>query len=869
MKASKSAANGDGSLAKAGEGRPPIDKSTVRSSNGSSLTTSDIVVTDCTLRSGLRQSVLERSDHLTTAEQDFLHNLCIIGNDIEVQVAHEKLLDTDVFFPASRTSTESAAFRKSVMDDSETTGWASDTIHLNFEGDSIVYASDSIFHKSDGTLLDLQNASSDEFRTSELSHSFRTNGVGSERRLSRLEERKSGIAVHLWKAHESGLGISKQASRRSLFGRSSKTSSSGSNKSGCLLVDSGDIFRLPNAPKDVTTTSDGRRVSWHSGPAAMSKLLAQHATPSQRLKIMPVMRRMRSESEGTRKSVTFHKDVMKPQREAISERASSMPVVPLTKSLPRRSSSNSIPSIHHGNSVYSSSSIPSLHYGVPVMSFSSQHSISSIPSLRLANALRSNSATSFVSATSDITDSEYISPQETEEKKTDDADDILVDGKRSAAWKSNLLQERKDVGVQDALKILQSNDPDAPLQLDGLTVVPSSSSDHLMPQHPHDTRPVMMRKASMNMYQGEGIEVTEVESVDDSELLMLPAMADFLTVKSSSSFDDFALQMNSNRGKNSIFRRLLRRSLSDDSLGLFLGKPLLMENSNSIVTDLDESWNRSGIEDDEDYYDSWKVVEDEYENGYGGGGTLPFRILGTSADDVDSHPHVLSPPLMESLQAFLPVEKSNDNFWMKYSMVRDGASLYSFLQRARGSKYSILAIETVEGEVFGAFTAEAWRKSWNYFGNGETFLWKMRHSRREKCHSIIDQAHMESEIDVYPYIGVNNCIQLCTSDKIAIGGGTYESSPALDGSNPIHSEVQDKYKAHEWGFGLTIESDFLHGTASPCLTFGCPALSALHPNGSLFEIMNIELWTLTPCARVEDAEKLELGKLFLETHTKQ
>jgi TLD len=146
----------------------------------------------------------------------------------------------------------------------------------------------------------------------------------------------------------------------------------------------------------------------------------------------------------------------------------------------------------------------------------------------------------------------------------------------------------------------------------------------------------------------------------------------------------------------------------------------------------------------------------------------------------------------------------------------------------------------------------------------------MRHSRREKCHSIIDQAHMESEIDVYPFIGVNNCIQLCTHDKIAVGGGTYVSSPGFPESDLAGdvNEVQDRYKAHEWGFGLTIESDFLHGTTSPCLTFGSPSLSTMHSDGSLFEIMNIELWSLTPCTRLEDAEKLELGKLFLEAHTK-
>jgi hypothetical protein len=53
-------------------------------------------------------------------------------------------------------------------------------------------------------------------------------------------------------------------------------------------------------------------------------------------------------------------------------------------------------------------------------------------------------------------------------------------------------------------------------------------------------------------------------------------------------------------------------------------------------------------------FDSWNVLKDEYVNGYGGGGAmgggLDFRILGTSAEDTSATPHVLSPPLMESLQ---------------------------------------------------------------------------------------------------------------------------------------------------------------------------------------------------------------------------
>jgi hypothetical protein len=549
--------------------------------------------------------------------------------------------------------------------------------------------------------------------------------------------------------------------------------------------------------------------------------------------------------------------------------------------LPRRSSSDN--------------SIPSLHYGVPITSPSSTTSsvtnrtISSIPSIQMAHSIRSISATSMFS---DITETDASYSKDDDEKKS--TDDDIIDNRKttSSEWKSSFVSDPKDGTVKNAVQLLQHTSNDlttvTPLQLTGYTVAPSTSSDLLdipptisqLQQPSPERHHVLMRRASMNVYQGEGIEVTDVVSADDSELY-LPAMADSLTIKSSNSFDDFNLQINSKRASVSrnIFRRLIRRSLSDDSIGIFRGRPLLGDNSNSIVaTDVDSSWNSSRInvddyddddEDDEDYYDSWKVVEDEYENGYGGGGTLPFRIFGTSADDIDAHPHVLSPPLMESLQAFLPVEKSTDNFWMKYSLVRDGNTLYSFLQRARGSKYTILAIETVDGEVFGAFTAEPWRRSWNYYGTGESFLWRMRHSRHEKCHSIIDQAHMESEIDVYPFIGTNNCIQLCSNDKISIGGGTYVSPPTFsDQSDMVHAEIQDKYKAHEWGFGLTIESDFLHGTSSPCLTFGSPSLSTLHSDGSLFEIMNIELWTLTPCIRQEDAEKLELGQLFLQVHTK-
>ena len=260
--------------------------------------------------------------------------------------------------------------------------------------------------------------------------------------------------------------------------------------------------------------------------------------------------------------------------------------------------------------------------------------------------------------------------------------------------------------------------------------------------------------------------------------------------------------------------------------------------------------------------DAWGVLEDEYAEGYGAFNTLPFRILGTSANDIACHPHVLSPPLMESLQNFLPPTISESNFWLKYSLVRDGASLSSVLRNIRGTRRTLIAIETVEGEVFGSFTSLPWRRNWNYFGNGESFLWRMRRSRSENDaqHSILDQAKLESELEVFYWSGRNNLVQYCTHEMLAVGGGLLRD----DNRDDISDGQPDT-----GGFGLAIDSDLLRGTSSPCATFQSPPLSKLHSNGSPFEILNMEVWTLTPCGSVAEAENMEMTALFLETYNRE
>lgn len=241
------------------------------------------------------------------------------------------------------------------------------------------------------------------------------------------------------------------------------------------------------------------------------------------------------------------------------------------------------------------------------------------------------------------------------------------------------------------------------------------------------------------------------------------------------------------------------------------------------------------------YYDAWDILEQEREN------VLPFKILGTSADDEASMPHVLSPPLMETLYDFLPFSCSESNFFMKYSLIRDGASFIPMLQQIRGSKHTILAIETTDGEVFGAFTSTAWKHSADYYGSGESFLWRMKHDRRTLCTSVFDQANLESEVDFFPWTGSNYLVQYCSKERLALGGG-------------------DSRKVSNGGFAVAIESTMLYGTSTQSGTFDNPPLSKVHTNGTPFEIVNMEIWSMTPANTETEAERLEMATLFLEEH---
>jgi hypothetical protein len=283
------------------------------------------------------------------------------------------------------------------------------------------------------------------------------------------------------------------------------------------------------------------------------------------------------------------------------------------------------------------------------------------------------------------------------------------------------------------------------------------------------------------------------------------------------------------------------------------------------------SW---GEEDHCENYSCWEVLKNEYAEDFGfdysergtsaddilDGKDLQntFRIIGTSVDDQSAQPHVLSPPLMDALMSFLPDNLIGENFWLKFSLVRDGASLQTLKRYVRASQYTILAIETPTGEVFGSFTSSPWRNNLGFYGSAPAFVWKMRHSRRTKCYSLFDQAQLESEIDVYMYAGTNELVQACRHDELAVGGD--DGLPNLD-EGESYDELPDSFvRDANSGFALKLDDDLLAGTSNPCPTFRNPSLCG---SGDTFEVSNLEVWTFTPAFDVTSAEKLEMTKFFI------
>jgi TLD len=319
-------------------------------------------------------------------------------------------------------------------------------------------------------------------------------------------------------------------------------------------------------------------------------------------------------------------------------------------------------------------------------------------------------------------------------------------------------------------------------------------------------------------------------------------------------------------------RHRLASSESESSFNDIYPSDQEVRPENRDRSDDGSSWDSQDDANHRDY-DAWEVLKDEYASDFGFDFTSPsggasfdddqiassFQILGTSVDDEAAQPHVMSPPLLDALQMFLPDSQQGQNFWLRFSLIRDGASLETLKRYVRACEHTIIAIETPKGEVFGCYTSSPWRTDRGFYGSTPAFVWKMRHSRQTKCASLFDQAHLESEIDVFIASGYQDKIQVCRHDCLAVGGD--ENMPNVESFDDIHDALE---AADHCGFAIYLDDDLLRGTTSHCSTFYNPALCGTGSHSEVFEVAGLEVWSLTPEFDVKSAEKLEMTKFFIE-----
>ena len=166
--------------------------------------------------------------------------------------------------------------------------------------------------------------------------------------------------------------------------------------------------------------------------------------------------------------------------------------------------------------------------------------------------------------------------------------------------------------------------------------------------------------------------------------------------------------------------------------------------------------------------------------------------------------------MAKSLRMHLPETIQIQSFKLVYSLYNHGTELTTFYKNARGSDYTLLLIETIDGGVFGGFCSREWKPVAQYFGTGESFIFSIRKEERGD----------EYATDIYKWTTRNDYFCFADHEKIAMGGGG-------------------------GGFGFVIDSDFHSCGSNACDTYGNTSTLDLskRADSPVSRIANVELWS--------------------------
>lgn len=83
---------------------------------------------------------------------------------------------------------------------------------------------------------------------------------------------------------------------------------------------------------------------------------------------------------------------------------------------------------------------------------------------------------------------------------------------------------------------------------------------------------------------------------------------------------------------------------------------------------------------------------------------------------------ILTPEYAKKLRRFLPSMQQIENWRLLYSVLKDGADLNSFFRKTKKNKYTVIIVETFNGEIFGGFSSKEWITSPNFCESGKCLI---------------------------------------------------------------------------------------------------------------------------------------------------
>jgi len=180
-------------------------------------------------------------------------------------------------------------------------------------------------------------------------------------------------------------------------------------------------------------------------------------------------------------------------------------------------------------------------------------------------------------------------------------------------------------------------------------------------------------------------------------------------------------------------------------------------------------------------------------------GSSDVRVL---TDDVSS---IVDVGQLQVIASWLPSSQSMSRMSMRYSLLRDGASLDSLLAHCcvgdshHRQQYTscVIIIEDSWGYVFGGYVAHPLRNCSSYYGNGESFVFSLTPNK-----------------ETYKWTGRNDFFVMSNIHHLAMGGGG-------------------------GGFAFQLDDELSTGVSNSSETYDNQTLSS----NEFFKCLNVEVWT--------------------------